>query len=102
MKFISSRELRIRPGAVWKLLRQEMDLVITSNGKPIGVLTFAEEDNLEEVLGMLRQGRAQSAAANIRRVAVAKGLDNLTDKRVREIIRKSRQAGRKAAAGGRR
>ncbi len=38
MKFVSSRELRINPGAVWHLLRQEKDLVITSNGKPVAVL----------------------------------------------------------------
>ena len=57
--------------------------MITSNAKPVGVLTFAEEDSLEEVLDMLRQGRAQSAAVSIRRAAVAKGLDKLTDKRFR-------------------
>lgn len=41
MKFVSSRELRINPGAVWKRLRQEQDLVITANGKPRAVLTFS-------------------------------------------------------------
>jgi hypothetical protein len=100
MKFISSRELRINPGAVWKLLRENRDLVITSNGKPVGVLTFVEEDSLEEVLATLRQGRAQSAATNIRQAAVAKGLDKLTDKRIQDIVRKSRRVGPKAAAGG--
>ncbi len=100
MKFVSSRELRINPGVVWKRLRQEKDLVITSNGKPVGVLTFAEEDNLEDVLGTLRQGRAQAAAIHIRRAAVAQGLDKLTDKTIQDIIRKTRPAGRKAVVGG--
>jgi len=101
MKFISSRELRINPGAVWKRLRQEKDLVITSNGKPIGVLTFAEEDSLEDVLATLRQGRAQAAAAHIRRAALAQGLNRLTDKSIQEIIRKGRTGRRRAASGGR-
>jgi prevent-host-death family protein len=102
MKFVSSRELRINPGTVWKTLEREKDLVITSNGKPIAVLTFAGEDNLEEILGALRQGRAQAAAVAIRRAAVDRGLDRLTDKDIHEIIRKERQARRKAATGGRR
>lgn len=102
MKFVSSRELRINPGTVWKTLEQEKDLVITSNGKPIAVLTFAGEDNLEDILGALRQGRAQAAAVAIRRAAVDRGLDRLTDREIHEIISKERQARRKAATGGRR
>lgn len=102
MKFISSRELRINPGQVWKRLREENDLVVTSNGKPVGLLTFVEEDSLEDVLATLRQGRAQAAAARLRRDATARGLDKLTDKAIQGIIRKSRQGGRKAVAGGRR
>ena len=49
MKFVPTRALRISPGEVWRLLRQERDLVITSNGKPVGVLTLADEDSLEDV-----------------------------------------------------
>ena len=82
MKFVSSRELRIHPGTVWKTLKREKDRVITSNGKPIAVLTFAREDNLEVVLGALRQGRAHAAAGAICRAAVDRGLDRRTDKRL--------------------
>lgn len=102
MKFVSSRELRINPGEVWKKLGQEKDLVITSNGKPVGVLTFADEDSLEDVLATLRQGRALAAAAKIRRAAVARGLNRLTQKNVEELIQESRQVVRKAATGSRR
>jgi prevent-host-death family protein len=104
MKFVSSRELRINPGAVWKRLRQERDLVITSNGKPMGVLIFATEDTLEEVLATLRQERAQAAAVRIRSVAAARGLDKLSDERLEGIVgeaRRVRRASRKAVAGGR-
>lgn len=97
MKFVSSRELRINPGAVWKRLRQEQDLVITANGKPRAVLTFAEEDTLEEVLATLRQGRAQSAVTHLRQAAVAHGLDTLADGAIENIIRKTRRRSRAAA-----
>jgi prevent-host-death family protein len=102
MKFISSRELRINPGAVWKRLREEQDLVITSNGKPIGVLTFAEEENLETVLTTLRQGRAQDAVAHLRREAVEHGLAALRDEDIAAIISKTRRKVRKVKSGGKR
>jgi len=91
MKFVPTRALRINSGEVWRLLRQERDLVITSNGKPVGVLTLADEGSLEDVLATLRQGRAQAALAGIRRAAVARGLDRLTQRRVQEIVAKTRK-----------
>ena len=99
MKFVSSRELRINPGEVWKLLRRERDLVITSNGKPLGVLTVAEEEDLEDVLAVLRRGRAQAAVARMRQAALARGLDKLSDEAIEGIIRKARRSGRKAMVG---
>ena len=101
MKFVASRELRINPGAVWTLLRDEKDLVVTSNGKPVGVLTVADEDSLEDVLAVLRQGRAHTAVAELRLGARDRGLDRLTDERVQDGIRKARRAGRPKAVAGR-
>ena len=102
MKFVSSRELRISPGAVWRKLDREKDLIITSNGRPIGVLTLANEDSLEDVLASLRAGRAQCATLSMRRNAVARGLNEWSDKDLENVIRKARQGNRKVAAGGRR
>lgn len=100
MRFVSSRELRVRPGAVWDLLRREKDLVITSNGKPVAVLTAADESILEDVLATLRQGRARAAVADLRRVAVRRGLDRLADEKVEAIVTKARRPDRRKAAGG--
>lgn len=102
MKFVSSRELRINPGSVWRKLEQEKDLVVTSNGRPIAVLTVANEDSLEDVLASLRAGRAQRAALNMRRGAVARGLNKWSYRDVENVIRKARQGNQKLAAGGRR
>ena len=57
MKFISIRELRNRPGEVWKQLRED-DLVLTANGRPRGVLVGLEDDELEQTLESLRRARA--------------------------------------------
>ncbi len=97
MKFVPTRALRINPGQVWDLLEQEKDLVITSSGKPVAVLTHADENTLEDVLATLRQGRAQAAVAKIRRLAVARGLNRLSGPRIQNIIRQTRKARQRRA-----
>ena len=77
MKFLSTRELRNRPGYVRKLVQKE-DLVLTANGKPIAMMLGVKEDDLEETAHMLRQARAQLALARIRKEAARRGLDKLS------------------------
>jgi PHD/YefM family antitoxin component YafN of YafNO toxin-antitoxin module len=95
VKFVSTSDLRINPAAVCKRLREQKDLVIISNEKPVGVLTYADEDSLEDVLTILRQGRALSARARIRQGATEKGLDRLSDHDIKTIIQRTRATRRK-------
>ncbi|GAI15238.1 unnamed protein product [marine sediment metagenome] len=74
MKFISVRDFRIRPGDVWKQLKVDKDIIITSNGKPIAILYPVEQDNLESSLITLRRARALLAMEDIQKEAVNKGL----------------------------
>ena len=101
MRLVSSRELRIRPGVVWSLLRAEQDLVITANGKPVGVMTAVDEGSLEDVLATLRQGRAQSAVALLRREATRAGLDQVPNQEIARVIARARRAGRRRVGAGR-
>jgi antitoxin (DNA-binding transcriptional repressor) of toxin-antitoxin stability system len=74
MKFVSTRELRNRPGFVRELAQKE-DLVLTANGKPIAMLLGIEEGELEETARVIRQARAQRALSRMRRQAARRGLD---------------------------
>lgn len=65
MKFLSTRDLRNRPGLVRELTKKE-DLVLTANGKPIAILLGVEEDDLEETARVVRQARAQRALSRMR------------------------------------
>ena len=47
MRFISVREFRGKSGDVWKELVKEQELVITSNGKPIAIVSAVSEETLE-------------------------------------------------------
>ena len=78
MNFISVRELRNHSAAVWDTLAEEQDLVITSNGKPIAVLSATTGSTLETSLAALRQARAQLAVTSMQQRARETGADNLS------------------------
>ena len=97
MEFISSRELRINPGLVWEKLEKEKALVITSNGKPVGVLSGLPGGNVEAALTLLRRLKAQWALQEARKVSKAKGWDRATPADVLKAVQNVRKARRRAA-----
>ena len=72
MKFISVRELRNRPGVVWEELQGE-DLVLTANGKPVGILLGVANEDIEDTIESVRRARALQAVSKMRRRAAATG-----------------------------
>ncbi len=78
MRFLSVRDLRGKSSQVWKELREEGEMVVTNNGRPIAILSSVDEPNLEESLSAFRQARAASAVASLQQRSVEKGTDKLT------------------------
>ena len=64
MKLLSVRDFRNRPGKVWKALKDD-DFVVTSNGKPVGLLIGVPEAELETSILALRRARATMAACGL-------------------------------------
>ena len=87
MKFISVRDLRGKSAEVWKNLPAEREVVVTSNGRPIAVLSAVNESNLEESLSAIRQARAAEAVMSLQRRSVKQGTDGIT---MEEIDREMR------------
>ncbi len=92
MEFVSVRDLRIQPGRVWQRLSQAGELVITSNGKPIALLSCVDEATLEQTLTALRRARAQLAVSRLRAAAQTSGADVLSPNEIDAEIRAARQA----------
>ena len=78
MKFVSVRDLRGRTSQLWHDLEQEKDLVVTSNGKPIAILTSTDVDSFERSLRYIRRCRANDALGQLQTDAAARGLDKLS------------------------
>lgn len=78
MEFITVRDLRTRPGQIWDKPRQQRDLILTANGRPIATLSHIDEGGVEGALASLRRARAQAALSRLRADAAAHGLDRLS------------------------
>jgi prevent-host-death family protein len=91
MKFVTVRDIRLRPGDVWKTAQRERDIIITSNGKPVAILTAIKEDTLEEELDSIRRARALNALDYIHRKSIKEGTDRISEEEIEEEIRSVRK-----------
>lgn len=91
MEFISIRDLRSRSAAVWDSLAEKQDMVVTSNGKPVAVLSAATASTLDATLNALRQARAQLAVVEMQRRAREAGLDQWSLEQVNAEIQAARR-----------
>lgn len=92
MKFVSVRELSLKPAKVWKALKKDGDIIITSNGRPIAILTGVDENNLEASLQAIKQARACLAMETMQERSVKAGLDKLTQDEIEKEIKSVRKA----------
>lgn len=90
MKFVSVRELRNRISQLWRDLERERDLIVTSHGKPVAILSATDEHSLERALGDIRRSRARAALAEIHREAARRGLDRLSMEEIDAEIKAAR------------
>lgn len=95
MDFISVRDLKINTGKVWEKLSKEKDLVITSNGRPLALMTGIAGNNLESMLAAIRRARGEWAIRQLRKDAQARGLTKISSQEIDREIKKTRQTPRR-------
>ena len=78
MKFLSVRDLKTKSSQVWKELQGQKEMIVTSNGRPIALLSSVNENNLEQVLTAFRRARATNALASIQYESTEKGTDRIS------------------------
>lgn len=95
MRFITIRDLRSRSAEIQRELPKEKEMVLTSNGKPIAILTATSAERIEESLAMIRRLRAMEAVDLMQRRSVEAGTDRMSLKEINKEIaaaRKERRA----------
>ena len=78
MKFLSVRDLKTKSSQVWKELAGQKEMIVTSNGRPIALLSSVNEENLEQVLTAFRRARATNAVASIQYESTQKGTEKIS------------------------
>ena len=91
MKFITVRELKQKTTEIWRLVKRGEELVITSNGKPIALLTGVSEDTLEDDLETLRRVSALKSLDRIHRESLKKGTYKISKEEIEREIKKIRK-----------
>jgi len=67
-------------------MAEEKELVVTSNGKPIAILSAVQEDRLEETLAAIRRARAMAAVDAMQQRALKMGLDTMMLEDINAVI----------------
>ena len=78
MRFISVRDLRGKSANVWRELAHEKEMVITSNGRPMAILSAVDERQVEETLKIVRRARADVALEALQSRSHLEGRSRLT------------------------
>jgi antitoxin (DNA-binding transcriptional repressor) of toxin-antitoxin stability system len=99
MKFITIRDLRQSTKKLKSLMKKNRRIVLTSNGKPIALITPVNEKTLEDQIDFQRRMEAKRALDQVRREAKEKGLDKLSMKEIDDIIAEVRRERRAAGTG---
>ncbi len=90
MRFISVRDLNTKPKEIWSKIKDE-EVVITSNGKPIALLSGVTEGTLEKTVRAIRRSRALLALDEMQKKSIALGLDQWTDSQIESEIKAVRK-----------
>ncbi len=90
MRFISVRELNTKPKEIWARIKDE-EVVVTSNGKPIALLSAVTGETLDKTLRAIRRSRALLALEEMQKKSIETGTERLTDSEIESEIRAVRR-----------
>jgi hypothetical protein len=94
MEFVPYRLLRNQPAELRRKLEEQGELVVTVDGEPLAIMLQVPKGNLEELVLLLSQVRAQLAVAIIREQARKSGRDSMTTEQADEIVSQARRSRR--------
>ena len=91
MQFVSVRDLRSKSAEVWKKLSVEKELVITSKGRPIAIMSPVGGEDFEQLLGFMRKARSMAAVEAMHLTSVKAGTSRMTAQEINAEIKKDRR-----------
>lgn len=93
MKYVATRELRSNPSSLWDTLDQDMEVVVTLNGKPKAIIIKADED-LDLLLKAITRAKAELSVERMRHQSLKSKLDKMSDDDITSEVKEARKEGR--------
>ena len=91
MRFISISDLKTKLKDILMKIKDE-EIIVTSHGTPIGILSGVTEGNLWKKLQVIRRSCAFVALEEMQKRSLELGLDELTDSEIESEIQAVRKA----------
>lgn len=92
MRFVTFRDLRMKGREVLDRLAESREMVLTSKGRPVALISAVSEEDFEASLSAIRQARAAVAVAGMRAVSAARGTHRMSPREIEREIRAARKA----------
>jgi hypothetical protein len=92
MKFVTIRDLRSKSRQIQKDLPKYKEMILTSNGKPIAIMTMISGESLEDSLAAIRRARATRAVTGLQLQSAKSGKYMMPDSEIDDEIREVRKA----------
>ena len=91
MKFITIRDLRSKSRQIQNDLPKYKEMILTSNGKPVAIMTMISEESLEDSLAAIRRDRAIRAVTGLQLQSVKSGKYMIPATEIEDEIREVRR-----------
>ncbi|MFH1868642.1 MAG: type II toxin-antitoxin system Phd/YefM family antitoxin [Candidatus Omnitrophota bacterium] len=95
MKFITIRDFRSNSARIQRELPKEREMILTSNGKPIAILSAVSEDNIEGAIATIRRARSIEAVTAMQTQSLKANKDKISLNEIDEeitVVRKKRKS----------
>jgi prevent-host-death family protein len=76
MKFVPLRDIRNHPRSVLNQLKKEKEIILTSHGKPVALISKLEEESFESDLASYRKGRGKTISTHAAEPAASYTVDD--------------------------
>jgi prevent-host-death family protein len=91
MKFLTVRDLRSKSSQIWKELRNEQEMIITNNGRPVAILSSIDDSNFERSLNSIRRARAIEAVSSLQRDSINQKTNKISLDEINREIKEVRK-----------
>jgi|JI8StandDraft_1071087.scaffolds.fasta_scaffold682279_2 prevent-host-death family protein len=95
MQFVTIRDLRNNSSKILNQLVPAEDLVLTSNGKPVAIISAVTEKNLEQTWKAFRQAKALAALGDIQTASLLNGTSEISEAEIEKEIKAVRKIRKK-------